>query len=42
MFQRRKNVQGFAEEEISDCGRDDTNTSHAWVTLYTLMFPDAY
>ena len=29
MFQRRKNEQGFTEDQVADYGRSDTNTSHA-------------
>ncbi len=43
MFQRRESAQRFAEEsEVADYGRDDANTSHAWVALYTLNFLNAY
>ena len=42
MFQRRENAQRFAENQIADYGREDANTSHAWVALYTLKFLDAY
>jgi len=42
MFQRRKNALRFAEDQIADYGRDDANTSHAWVARYTLNFLDAY
>ena len=41
MFQRRKSAQSFAEDQIADYGRDDANTSHAWVVRYTLNFLDA-
>jgi dienelactone hydrolase len=42
MSQRRKNLQSYMEDQIADYGRDDTNTSHALVALYTLNFLDAY
>ena len=42
MFQRRESAQRFAENQVADYGRDDANTSHAWVALYTLKFLDAY
>jgi pimeloyl-ACP methyl ester carboxylesterase len=42
MFQRRESVQRFAENQVADYGRDDANTSHAWVALYTLNFLNAY
>ena len=42
MFQRRESGQRFAENQVADYGRDDANTSYAWVALYTLNFLDAY
>ena len=42
MFQRRESAQRFAENQIADYGRDDANTSYAWVALYTLNFVNAY
>jgi hypothetical protein len=42
MFQRRMSAQRFAENQVADSGRDDANTSHAWVALYTLNFLNAY
>jgi hypothetical protein len=42
MFQRRENAQRFAENQVADYGREDANTSYAWVTLYTLNFLDSY
>jgi len=42
MFQRRESVQRFAENQVADYGREDANTNHAWVALYTLKFLDAY
>lgn len=42
MFQRRESTRRFAENQIADYGRDDANTSYAWVALYTLKFLDAY
>jgi pimeloyl-ACP methyl ester carboxylesterase len=41
MFQRRESVQRFAENRVADYGRDDANTSYAWVARYTLDFLDA-
>jgi dienelactone hydrolase len=42
MFQRRKTAESFAEDEVADYGRDDANTSYAWVARYTLNFLDVY
>jgi predicted dienelactone hydrolase len=42
MFQRRESAQRFAENQAADYGRDDANTSYAWVALYTLNFLNAY
>jgi pimeloyl-ACP methyl ester carboxylesterase len=42
MFQRREGAQRFAENQVADYERDDANTSHAWVALYTLNFLNAY
>jgi hypothetical protein len=42
MFQRRENAQRFAENQVADYGREDANTSYAWVALYTLKFLNAY
>ncbi len=42
MFQRRENAKRFAENQVADYGREDANTNHAWVALYTLKFLDAY
>jgi pimeloyl-ACP methyl ester carboxylesterase len=42
MFQRRESAQRFAENQVADYEREDANTSHAWVALYTLNFLDAY
>lgn len=42
MFQRRENAQRFAENQVADYGREDANTSYAWVALYTLNFLDSY
>ena len=42
MFQRRESVQRFAENQVADYGREDANTNHAWVALYTLKFLEAY
>jgi hypothetical protein len=42
MFQRRDNAQRFAENQVVDYGREDANTSYAWVALYTLNFLNTY
>jgi pimeloyl-ACP methyl ester carboxylesterase len=42
MFQRRESAQRFAENQVADYGREDANTSYAWVALYTLNFLNAY
>ena len=42
MFQRKESGQRFAENQVADYGREDANTNHAWVALYTLKFLDAY
>jgi hypothetical protein len=42
MFQRRETSQRFAENQVADYGREDANTSYAWVALYTLKFLDTY
>ena len=42
MFQRRESAKRFAENQVADYGRDDANTSHAWVALYTLNFLNSY
>ncbi len=42
MFQRRENAQRFAENQVADYGREDANTSYAWVALYTLNFLNTY
>jgi pimeloyl-ACP methyl ester carboxylesterase len=42
MFQRRESAQRFTENQVADYGREDANTSYAWVALYTLNFLDAY
>jgi len=41
MFQRSESAQRFAENQVADYGRDDANTSYAWVARYTLDFLDA-
>ena len=41
MFQRRESAQRFAENQVADYGRDDANTSYAWVARYSLDFLDA-
>jgi hypothetical protein len=42
MFQRREKAQRFADNQVADYGREDANTSYAWVALYTLNFLNAY
>ncbi len=42
MFQRRENRDRFAENQVADYGRNDANTSYAWVALYTRNFLSAY
>jgi hypothetical protein len=42
MFRRRESAQRFAENQVADYGRDDANTSYAWVALYTMNFLNAY
>ena len=42
MFQRRESAQRFVENQVADYGREDANTSYAWVARYTLNFLDAY
>ncbi len=42
MFQRRESAQRFSENQVADYGREDANTSYAWVARYTLDFLDAY
>jgi dienelactone hydrolase len=42
MFQRRQSAQRFRENQVADYGREDANTSYAWVALYTLKFLDVY
>lgn len=42
MFQRRWSDKHFAERQVADYGRDDENTSYAWVSRYVLNFLDAY
>lgn len=41
MFQRRKSVERFAEDQIADYGRDEANQGYAWVTRYVAAFLDA-
>ena len=42
MSQRRESAQRFAENQVADYGREDANTSYAWVALYSLNFLDSY
>lgn len=41
MYQRAESDQRFAENQVADYGRGDTNVSYAWVARYTLGFLDA-
>jgi hypothetical protein len=42
MFQRMKNAETFAEDQVADYGREDANTGYSWVALYMLQFLNAY
>jgi pimeloyl-ACP methyl ester carboxylesterase len=42
MFQRRETAQRFADNQVADYGREDPDTSYAWVALYTLSFLNTY
>src|ERR1700728_3385746 len=42
MFQRMKNADTFAEDQVADYGQEDTNTSYSWVALYMLQFLNAH
>ena len=42
MFQRMKNADTFAEDQVADYGREDANTSYSWVALYMLQFLNAH
>jgi dienelactone hydrolase len=42
MYQRAESERRFAENQVADYGRGDTNVSYAWVARYTLGFLDAY
>jgi hypothetical protein len=42
MFQRMKNAETFAEDQVADYGREDANTSYSWVALYMLQFLNAF
>ena len=42
MFQRMKNAETFAEDQVADYEREDANTSYSWVALYMLQFLNAY
>jgi hypothetical protein len=42
MFQRMKNADTFAEDQVADYGREDANTSYSWVAFYMLQFLNAY
>ena len=42
MFERMKNADTFAEDQVADYGREDANASYSWVALYMLQFLNAY
>ena len=42
MFQRMKNADTFAEDQVADYGQEDANTSYSWVALYMLQFLNAH
>jgi hypothetical protein len=42
MFERWKNADTFALDQVADFGREDANTSYSWVALYVLQFLNAY
>jgi hypothetical protein len=42
MFQRWKNADTFALDQVADYGREDVNTSYSWVARYMLQFLNAY
>ena len=42
MFQRMKNAETFAEDQVADYGREDANTGYSWVAVYMLQFLNAY
>ena len=42
MFQRMKNADTFALDQVADYGREDVNTGYSWVALYMLQFLNAY
>ena len=42
MFNRMKNAETFALDQVADYGREDVNKSYSWVALYMLQFLNAY
>jgi hypothetical protein len=42
MFNRMKNTETFALDQVADYGREDVNTSYSRVALYMLQFLNAY
>jgi tetratricopeptide (TPR) repeat protein len=42
MFNRMKNAETFALDQVADYGREDVNTSYSWVALYMFQFLNAY
>jgi dienelactone hydrolase len=42
MFERMKNAETFALDQVADYGREDANTGYSWVALYMLQFLNAY
>ena len=42
MFQRMKNADTFAEDQVADYGQEDASTSYSWVALYMLQFLNAH
>jgi TolA-binding protein len=42
MFERTKNAEAFAQDQVADYGREDVNASYSWAALYLLQFLNAY
>lgn len=42
MYQCMESEERFAENKVADYGREDADTSYAWVARYTLNFLNAY
>ena len=38
MFQRMKNAETFAEDQVADYGREDANTSYSWDSHWVTYF----